>query len=187
MSYKKFEKTVIIPSGVTVKFIDGYYYFSGSKGEIKHKLHKHLSVNLFSDSLCIFFKGENLRKRELSGILALINTTCSLFKNYMSGVLEFFSCSLILSGIGYKAKYDSSVSVLHLTLGFSHPIKIHIPKNIFIELPDTTNIVVKGVSKYEVGKIALQIREKRMPEIYKGNGIRYKDEIIKLKSPKKSK
>ena len=100
-------------------------------------------------------------------------------------MLNFFSRKLKLSGIGYKAKYEDNI--LYLNIGYSHIIKLNIPNDIIINIPDSTSILVQGVSKHKVGQIAFSIKEKRIPEIYKGNGIKYDKEIIKLKSPKKSK
>lgn len=187
MKCKKIEQHVIIPHGVSVMLIDGYYHFSGPKGKIKHKLNEFLSVDLSADGIRIFCDRTSLKKRESLGIYALINTTCMLFRNYISGVLNLFSRVLILKGVGYKAEYDSSSFMLNLSLGFSHPVKINVPRDIVVEVSDGNNIVIKGVSKFKVGQLASSIREKRLPGIYKGNGIRYQNEIIRLKSPKKSK
>jgi len=185
MNFKKLEKVINIPSNILIKQENNYYYISGPKGIIKHKLHELLSINIKENNLYIFFNGKILKKKEYSNILSLINTTYALFKNYIYGVLNYFSCKLKLNGIGYKAKYKDKI--LYLQLGYSHTVEFNIPEDIKIDIPDQSNIVIQGVSKYKVGQIAFAIKEKRMPEIYKGNGIRYEKEIIKLKLPKKSK
>ena len=76
---------------------------------------------------------------------------------------------------------------IFLFLGFSKPVEIKMSNFILVEILDNVNIVLKSVSKELVGKTALEIKNKKKADIYKGNGIRYKDEIIKFKSPKKSK
>ena len=187
MKYKKLKKIVFIPSIINVKFDNGYYYFKGPKGQIKHTLHDHLSVKLMTNKLYILCDKQMERKKESSQIKSLINTTYALFKNYIYGISNLFNKTLILKGIGYKADYNIKSSFLTLSLGFSHFVKISIPKDIFIEISNSVNIFIKGVSKYRVGQISSNIRSKRTPENYKGNGIRYADEFLKLKSPKKTK
>ncbi len=183
----KVKKIVIIPSVISVKLINDCCYFTGPKGKLKHIFHRHLSVELITNKLYIFCNKQIQRKRELIKICSIINTTYILFQNYIYGLINLFAKSLILKGIGYKAEYNIETFVLTLSLGYSHPVKINIPKDIFIKVSDSVNIRIEGVSKYKVGQISSNIRNKRIPDNYKGNGIRYINEILKLKSPKKTK
>lgn len=185
--YKKLKQDVFLPSDVEVNFIDGYYCFTGPKGQIKHKLHDLLFVELSDRKLSICSVDTFLKKSDIAKITAIIGTTCVLFKNYIYGVINLFNRELILRGVGYKVNYDSKLSELKLMIGFTHDVILNVPDDIFIEISDNTNILIKGVSKHKVGQFASNIRSLRIPEVYKGNGIRYKDENIKLKSPKKSK
>ncbi len=185
--YNNTKRFLKIPSNVEVKFKSNYCFFYGPMGVAKHKLHDFLSIDTVDSKLCVFLKKIEFKKKELIWSFSLLNTTFSLFRSYIYGVVNFFKKELVLVGIGYKAEYDAKSFVLKLSLGFSHLVKFNIPKGILIKLFDNVNICIQGVSKSEVGKMALKIRDKRLPEVYKGNGIRYKNEIIKLKSPKKSK
>lgn len=182
-----FEKKLTIPPGVTIKLVDNFYNISGSKGNINYKLHKDLFIKIFSDYLTISFEQKNFKKKEISKMLSLINTNYIILKNHFNGVLNFYTCSLILVGIGYKAKYELNSHIMSLYLGFSHSIEVKIPEEIFIEIIDNVNIIIKGVSKQIVGQTALNIKNKKIVDSYKGNGIRYKDDIVILKTPKKTK
>lgn len=185
--YKKLKQEVLLPLGVDVKFIDNCYYFIGPKGKIKHKLHESLFIEFLNEKLLIYSIDSFIKKRDFIKMSAIINTTRALFNNYIYGVMNLFSCELILRGVGYKVVYDNKLFELKLVIGFTHDIILNVPKDIFIEISENTNILIKGVSKCEVGQFAANVRSLRIPEVYKGNGIRYKDEKIKLKSPKKSK
>lgn len=185
--YNRIESTLIIPSNINLNFENGCYCFSGTNGKIKHILNKNLSLNQEKNIIKISTNKENLKnnKKDLKKVYSLINTTKALFKNYINGIQNFYEKTLILKGIGYKAELEQNT--LKLYIGYSNTINIKIPENLTIEINSNINIKIKGVSKEEVGQFAANIRSKRKPEIYKGNGIKYKDEIIKFKSPKKSK
>ena len=182
-----FEKKLIIPSEIKVEFIDNFYRISGKKGYIDYILNKNLSINLFSDYLLIYFDKDKIKKKEVIKIASILNTNYIILKNHFYGVTNLYSSFLSLVGIGYKAKYDSNLHSIFLFLGFSKPIEIKVSNFILVEILDNVNIILKSVSKELVGKTALEIKNKKKADIYKGNGIRYKDEIIKFKSPKKSK
>ena len=100
-------------------------------------------------------------------------------------IQNYYEKTLTLKGIGYKAEIDKNN--LKLYIGYSNTVNMEIPLGIKIEINSNINIIIKGISKIDVGQFAANIRSKRKPEIYKGNGIKYKNEIIKFKSPKKSK
>lgn len=187
MNNKNFKKQLIIPAGISINLVDDFYFIRGPRGEIKHQLNSYLSIDIFSDYLLIYLKDKGIRKRDIRKLASLVNTTYSLFKSYFIGVMNYFKVSLFLKGIGYKANFDKSKSVLNLSLGYSHSIKMCVPSDIFVEVVDLVNIVVSGVSKISVGQFAWNIKNKRLPEVYKGNGIIYRNEVIKIKSPKKNK
>ncbi|HIH2762533.1 MAG TPA: 50S ribosomal protein L6 [Candidatus Azoamicus sp. MARI] len=176
---------ITIPDNINIKFDDNNCYISGKNGQIKHKLNKYLNIINENNILTIQIKNTDTKEKELKKIYALINTTKALFKNYITGIQQYYEKHLILKGIGYKAELNNNKIKLHI--GFSIPINIEIPSTIKVEINSNINITIKGISKEEVGQFAANIRLKRKPEIYKGNGIKYKNEIIKFKSPKKSK
>lgn len=114
---------------------------------------------------------------------ALAGTTRANVANAVTGVVEGFKKTLQLIGVGYRALVQGKK--LNLTLGFSHPVVYDIPEGISITAPSATEIVIEGSDKRLVGQVAAEIRRYRPPEPYKGKGVRYSDEVIKLKETKK--
>jgi large subunit ribosomal protein L6 len=114
---------------------------------------------------------------------AMAGTSRALLNNMVIGVTGGFERKLTLVGVGYRAKVQGKK--LDLTLGFSHPVVYEVPEGIVIETPSQTEIIVKGMDKQKVGQVAAEIRRYRPPEPYKGKGVRYADEQVKLKDAKK--
>jgi len=105
--------------------------------------------------------------------------TRALIANMITGVTQGFEKRLEIQGIGYRA--DLQGNVLRLTLGFSHPVLFPLPEGVKVDVERQTSIKVKGIDKQLVGSVAAQIRSFKPPEPYKGKGIRYVDEYVKLK------
>lgn len=187
MKINKLIRDINLPKNISIKLIDDSYLINGPKGQIIQKINENLKLEIFENYLSISVKVEDLKKKDQNKFTSILNTTCILFRNNFFGVVNLYTYCLILQGIGFKAKYDSVNRILSLSLGFSHLVNINIPSNIIIDVVDSINIFIKGVSKYEVSQLAANIRNQKIVEIYKGNGIRYRDEQIKLKSPKKNK
>ena len=101
------------------------------------------------------------------------------------GVSEGYAKKLELVGVGYRAALKGTD--LELQLGFSHPVVVPAPENISFEVPSQTEIIVKGISKEQVGQVAANIRAWRKPEPYKGKGIRYEGEYVRRKLGKAAK
>lgn len=110
-------------------------------------------------------------------------TTASHIKNMLEGVTKGFSRKLIVEGIGFKS--DVKGQKLEMSLGFSHPVSIEIPKDLKVTAEKNV-ITVSGVSAEKVGEFAAMVRAKKKPEPYKGKGIRYDDEVIRRKQGKKA-
>ena len=108
--------------------------------------------------------------------------TRSLVNNMVQGVHDGYSKTLILKGVGYRALVNGNK--LTLNVGYSHPVEMEAPQGITIEAPEATKVVVSGADKELVGDVAADIRAVRLPEPYKGKGIRYENEHIKLKAGK---
>lgn len=108
--------------------------------------------------------------------------TRTLIHNMIIGVSTGFEKALEINGVGYRAQKQGKKLVL--TLGYSHPVEIEEVEGITIEVPAQNQIIVKGCDKQLVGQIAANIREKRLPEPYKGKGIKYADERIRRKEGK---
>ena len=114
---------------------------------------------------------------------AMHGTLRALVANMVKGVSVGFEKKLNLVGVGYRAQAQGDK--INLSLGFSHPVSHAMPKGVKVETPIQTEIVVKGVDKQQVGQVAAEIRAYRPPEPYKGKGVRYAGEVVKLKETKK--
>lgn len=183
---KNLELYINIPSNIKINLKDGYCYFSGKNGEIKHKLDNNINLDILeNNTIKIFSKINIIKKNNYSKIFSILNTTKILFKNYVEGLYKLFEKTIILKGIGYKAEIKNNFLILYI--GYSHDIKMPIPNDLKVEVNSNTNIIIKGVSKEKIGQFAANIKLKRLPEPYKGNGIKYKTDKIKIKTPKKSK
>jgi len=115
---------------------------------------------------------------------ALHGLTRSLIANMVEGVTDGFEKRLEIQGVGYRAALKGKN--LELALGFSHPVSIEAPEGIDFEVPQPTEIIVRGIDKQLVGQVAADIRKRRPPEPYKGKGIRYRGEQVLRKVGKRA-
>ena len=173
------KKPVTVPAGVTVTIDGTTVSVKGGKGEL---------TRTFSDLVTIAQEGSEVlvtRNDESTESNAQQGLTRTLIHNMVIGVSEGFSKKLELTGVGYRAALKGTG--LDLSLGYSHPVLVDAPEGISFEVPDNTHIVVKGISKEQVGQVAAEVRDKRPPEPYKGKGIRYEGEVVKHKEGKAGK
>ena len=170
---------VIVPAGVTVE-IDGHNVkVTGPKGTLERT---------FTPSTTITLEDGQVKVDLIDGVAdsnAQQGLTRTLINNMVVGVSEGFAKKLEMTGVGYRATLKGSD--LDLSLGYSHPILYKAPENISFEVPDNTHIIVKGISKEQVGQVAAEIRRMRPPEPYKGKGIHYQGEHIRRKLGKAAK
>jgi large subunit ribosomal protein L6 len=167
-----------IPLGTADVSIDGQMLsVKGKKGVLNLKFDQRVKLEL-QDKVLQVMPADESREAD-----ALAGTTRANVANAVTGVVEGFQKKLLLIGVGYRALVQGNK--LNLTLGFSHPVVYDIPEGISITAPSATEIVVEGSDKRLVGQVAAEIRRYRPPELYKGKGIRYSDEVIKLKETKK--
>ena len=168
---------ISVPSGLEVSLGSGEIRVKGPKGELAMRLHPVVEI--------AHEDGEVTCKARDGGTdsLAQVGTARSLIANMVLGVGEGFEKELQLVGIGYRAQMQDGTLVL--SLGFSHQIEYPCPKDISIETPSPTRIVVKGIDKQRVGQAAAEIRAYRPPEPYKGKGVRYAGEVVARKEAKK--
>jgi large subunit ribosomal protein L6 len=101
----------------------------------------------------------------------------------VTGVTKGFEKKLNLVGVGYKAQ--AAGDKLNLSLGFSHPVVHAMPEGVTVATPTPTEILIKGIDRQKVGQVAAEVRAYRAPEPYKGKGVRYSDEVVKIKETKK--
>lgn len=168
---------ISIPGGVNVKIDGALVTVKGSKGEQSLTLHESVTVVEEEKELRVKPADENKPNMAMAG------TMRALLNNAVVGVSEGFEKKLQLMGVGYRAK--ASGQKLDLTLGFSHPVIYELPKDVSCETPSQTEIVLKSVDKQLLGQVASEIRAVRPPEPYKGKGVRYADERVRLKEAKK--
>jgi large subunit ribosomal protein L6 len=105
-----------------------------------------------------------------------------LIANMVEGVTKGYEKRLKIEGIGYQARMDGKAVVL--TVGFANAVPMTPPEGVTVELPDATTIVIKGADRQKVGQFAAEVRHVRPPEPYKGKGIRYEGEVVRMKEGK---
>ncbi|GHV46289.1 50S ribosomal protein L6 [Spirochaetia bacterium] len=164
---------VKVPAGVKISFQDELITVEGPKGKLTQKYHP---VVTFED------KGEEIivgRVNEEKQTVAYHGLYRNLLNNMVVGVSAGFSKVLIITGVGYRAEVQGNL--LNMSLGFSSDIFVGIPDGLAVTADAGGKVVVSGISKHQVGEFASQIRKLRLPEPYKGKGIRYEDEQIRRK------
>lgn len=173
------KKPVIIPDKVDVNLKDNTLNCKGPKGELSYKIPDIISVQINDNIIQLEKKVDSLKAQSLFGMARTI------INNNILGVSEGFSKRLEIKGVGYRSQIEGKNLIL--SLGFSHPVKVEPPANITLQVENNTNIIINGIDKQVVGQIAAYIRSIRPPEPYKGKGVRYQGEFVKLKAGKTGK
>ncbi len=171
------KEPVVLPQGVEYSLSATTVTLKGAKGSLSMQLNSE--VELVQEENRITAKPRSGSRFST----AIAGTTRALLANMVRGVTDGFEKKLELVGVGYRAQFQGKK--LNLTLGFSHPVNFTVPEGITIETPSQTEIVVSGTDKQLVGQVAAEIRRFRPPEPYKGKGVRYSDERVRLKEAKK--
>jgi len=169
---------ITIPDDVDVQIGDGIVRVKGPKGELSQAVSRDLSFEREDSTLVVKRPTDRGEHRALHGL------TRSLVFNMVQGVTEGFEKRLEIQGVGYRAQQRGNA--LELALGYSHPVRVEAPAGIEFEVPQPTQIVVRGIDKQAVGEIAAQIRKLRPPEPYKGKGVRYVGEYVARKVGKRA-
>lgn len=168
---------IVIPDGATVTISSDQITIKGSLGTLSRNLSEYVRVKEENKSLLVEPANDSHEAQAMWG------TTRALLNNMVEGVSKGFERRLTLVGVGYRAQAQGDT--LNMSLGFSHPISYKMPVGVKCETPSQTEIVLKGIDKQVVGQAAAEIRVYRSPEPYKGKGVRYADEVVKLKETKK--
>jgi large subunit ribosomal protein L6 len=168
---------VPVPKGVEITLGADMISVKGPLGLLTQKLTNQVRVKREGDEL----QFEVVEGAENGN--AMSGTLRALTANMVTGVTKGFERRLALVGVGYRAQAQGDK--LNLSLGFSHPVVHLMPKGVKVETPSQTEIVIKGLDKQLVGKVAAEVRAHRPPEPYKGKGVRYSDEKVALKETKK--
>jgi large subunit ribosomal protein L6 len=167
-----------IPDGVTVEIKPGVVSVKGPKGELQQHVNTDIDVSQENGTVTVKRPTDRGEHRALHGL------TRSLIANMVEGVTNGFEKRLEIQGVGYRAQLKGKA--LELAVGYSHPVSVPAPEGIEFEVPQPTEVVVRGIDKQLVGEIAAEIRKRRPPEPYKGKGIRYAGEEVKRKVGKRA-
>lgn len=170
---------VAIPSGVDVQIDGQTVTVKGSKGELTRTFNELMTIKVEDNQVIVERPDDSREAKSFHGL------TRALIANMIEGVNNGYAKKLELVGVGYRAALKGTD--LEIQLGFSHPVVVKAPENITFEVPSQTEIIVKGISKEQVGQVAANIRAWRKPEPYKGKGIRYEGEYVRRKLGKAAK
>lgn len=171
------KQPIKIPAGVDVQITTNRISVKGKLGELKESFPDVIKIAKNDGQLQLSTVGGE------QGTVAVAGTIRALVQNMVNGVSVGFIKKLVLVGVGYRAKVQGNA--LDLSVGFSHPYVMKMPKGITVETPSNTEITLKGADKQLLSQVAANIRDVRPPEPYKGKGIRYENEHISLKEGKK--
>ena len=164
---------VKIPSGVKVTFQGEEITVEGPKGKLKQKFHPVIKFEDKGTEIVVSRQDEEKQTKAFHGLYR------NLLNNMIVGVSTGFNRALIITGVGYKVEVQGKL--LAMSLGYSNDIYVAIPEGLSVVTEQGGKLVISGIDKQRVGEFAAQVRKLRMPEPYKGKGIRYDDEIIKRK------
>ena len=168
---------ITIPAGVELKITDGNHVtVKGPKGTLERQLPSQMSLEVEGNVLHVKRPDDEKQNRSLHGL------TRTLLNDMVVGVTEGFSKTLEIQGVGYRAAKEGKNLVMNL--GYSHQVIIPETEDIQIDVPDANHVVIKGIDKQKVGQFAADTRKKRPPEPYKGKGIRYAGEVVRIKEGK---
>jgi large subunit ribosomal protein L6 len=171
-------KPIAVPDAVSVEVGPGRVAVKGPKGELVQALSTDMKVEQSDGVLTVARPTDRGEHRALHGL------TRSLIANMVEGVTDGFEKRLEIQGVGYRAQLKGKN--LELALGYSHPVSVEAPEGIDFEVPQPTEIVIRGIDKQLVGQVAADIRKRRPPEPYKGKGIRYRGEHVARKVGKRA-
>lgn len=170
---------VVIPSGVTVSVSNGEISVKGPKGQLDQHIVDGITFEI-DDAVVVVSRADDRKAyRANHGLMR------ALLNNMVIGVTAGFERKLEINGVGYKANVQGNKAVFNL--GYSHPIEFPFPEGVTIAVEKNTSVSVKGIDKEKVGQAAAEIRGFRPPDSYKGKGVRYVGEYVRLKAGKSAK
>jgi len=167
-----------VPDGVSVEIAPELISVKGPKGELSERVARDMKIEQEDGAVVVSRPSDRGEHRALHGL------TRTLIYNMVAGVTEGFEKRLEIQGVGYRAQLKGKN--LELALGYSHPVPIEAPEGVEFEVPQPTQVIVRGISKQVVGETAARIRKQRPPEPYKGKGIRYEGEYVARKVGKRA-
>lgn len=170
------KKAIPLPKNVAIAQNDSLLAVTGPRGRLELALSQHVSIKVEGEWLHVLRNSDEREARAHHGLMR------NLVANLVKGVTTGFEKRLDIQGVGFKA--EVAAGKLNIALGYSHPISMEIPSGIEIAVEKQVKIIVRGNDAQRVGQVAAVIRGYRLPDAYKGKGIRYEKEAIKLKAGK---
>lgn len=170
---------ILIPTGVSFTKEEAKVFVTGPKGTLSLNTHPNISVEIKEGKVKVS------RKNDLKEVRALHGLTRNLLANMVKGVTDMWSKNLELVGVGFRAQVMGNKLVLNV--GYSHQVELTAPEGITFEVTDNTKIKVSGIDKQLVGQTSANLKKVRVPDVYKGKGIRYEGEYIRKKVGKSAK
>ncbi|KUK79257.1 MAG: 50S ribosomal protein L6 [Microgenomates bacterium 39_7] len=170
------KKPISVPSGVKVEIEKSQVKVSSSKGSLSSPIFRGIKVEVNDDEIRVTRTRNDSQSRSYHGLVR------SLIENNIVGITQGYKKTLKLVGTGYRAKKKGQG--LELAVGYSHSVDFNPPQGVLIELEGEDTIHVSGIDKQAVGQVAANIRAIKPPEPYQGKGIRYEDELVKIKPGK---
>lgn len=167
------KKPISLPAGVKVRVADGTFVAEGPKGKVSQAIVAGINVETNGNVVQLTRQDDERQTRARHGLMR------ALLNNAVQGVFQGFSKSLDVVGVGFRAEVKGRQ--LHMALGFSHPVVFAIPTGVDVAVEKNTRITVSGPNRQQVGQVASEIRGLRPPDPYKGKGVRYSDERLRLK------
>jgi large subunit ribosomal protein L6 len=164
---------VKVPKGVTVTFHDDVITVEGPRGKLNQRYHPVITFENRGEEIVVGRQNEEKQTMAFHGLYR------NLLNNMVTGVSAGFSKTLVITGVGYRAEVQGQI--LSMSLGYSNDIFVGIPEGVAVTAEPNGKVTVSGIDKQKVGEFASQIRKLRLPEPYKGKGIRYEDEYIRRK------
>lgn len=165
-----------VPKGTNVEIKDGVFTAQGPKGKVAQPLFDGFPIQVEGNTVTIERPGDSGPERAKHGLLR------ALLANAVQGVTAGFSKQLDIVGVGYRAEVKGTF--VQFALGYSHPVIYNIPEAIKIEIDKSNRITISGADRQQVGQVAAEIRSLRRPDPYKGKGIKYTKEVLRLKAGK---
>ena len=170
---------ITVPAGVEVTIDGSTVTAKGPKGTLTKTMHSNMTIAMEGNVITVTRPNDNKENRSLHGL------TRTLIANMVEGVANGYKKELEINGIGYRAEKKGNDLVMKI--GYSHDVIMTEPEGVTVEVPSPNKLIVSGADKAAVGQFAAEIREKRLPEPYKGKGIKYVDEYIRRKEGKAGK
>jgi large subunit ribosomal protein L6 len=167
---------IAVPSGVTVDIKGTEVSVKGPKGQLKKTLRPEVAVKQEDGKIVVTRISDERTVRSLHGL------SRTLVANMVKGVTDGFTTTLNVVGVGYRAQMEGRKLIMQL--GYSHPVEVDPPAGLEIAVGKGNVITVTGIDKQAVGDLSAFIRSRRLPEVYKGKGVKYEGEVIRRKAGK---